>query len=72
MTSNSRTQSQKGVKRMTAKNKLNNKAQYWSGRAKETVGRVTGNRRTQYEGKLDQVKANLKDTGERARGTFKR
>jgi uncharacterized protein YjbJ (UPF0337 family) len=72
MTSNSRTQSQKGVKRMTAKNKLNNKAQYWSGRAKETVGRVTGNRRTQYEGKLDQVKANLKDTGERVKGTFKR
>jgi uncharacterized protein YjbJ (UPF0337 family) len=72
MTSNSRTQSQKGVKRMTAKNKLNNKAQYWSGRAKETVGRVTGNRRTQYEGKVDQVKANLKDTGERVKGTFKR
>jgi uncharacterized protein YjbJ (UPF0337 family) len=72
MTSNSRTQSQKGVERMTAKNKLNNKAQYWSGRAKETVGRVTGNRRTQYEGKLDQVKANLKDTGERVKGTFKR
>jgi uncharacterized protein YjbJ (UPF0337 family) len=44
----------------------------WSGRAKETVGRVTGNRRTRYEGKPDQVKANLKDTGERARGTFKR
>lgn len=57
---------------MTAKNKLNNKAQYWSGRAKETVGRVTGNRRTQYEGKLDQVKANLKDAGERVKGTFKR
>jgi uncharacterized protein YjbJ (UPF0337 family) len=57
---------------MTTKNKLNNKAQYWSGRAKETVGRVTGNRRTQYEGKLDQVKANLKDTGERVKGTFKR
>jgi uncharacterized protein YjbJ (UPF0337 family) len=57
---------------MTAKNKLNNKAQYCSGRAKETVGRVTGNRRTQYEGKLDQVKANLKDAGERVKGTFKR
>jgi len=57
---------------MTTKNKLNNKAQYWSGRAKETVGRVTGNRRTQYEGKLDQVKANLKDTGERVKGTFNR
>ena len=48
---------------MTAKNKLNNKARYWSGRAKETVGRVTGNRRTQYEGKVDQVKLDLRFIG---------
>jgi uncharacterized protein YjbJ (UPF0337 family) len=47
---------------MNTTNKLNNKARYWSGRAKETVGRVTGNRRTQYEGKLDQVKAKVKDS----------
>ncbi len=47
---------------MNTTNKLNNKAQYWGGRAKETVGRVTGNRRTQYEGKLDQVKAKVKNT----------
>ncbi len=47
---------------MNTTNRLNNRAQYWSGRAKETVGRVTGNRRTQYEGKLDQVKAKVKDT----------
>jgi uncharacterized protein YjbJ (UPF0337 family) len=50
---------------MNTTNKLNNKAQYWNGRAKETVGRVTGNRRTRYEGKLDQVKAEVK-------GAFKR
>jgi uncharacterized protein YjbJ (UPF0337 family) len=52
---------------MTARNKLSNKAQYWGGRAKETVGRVTGNRRTEYEGKRDQVKANLKDAGEKVK-----
>ncbi|MBW0018947.1 MAG: CsbD family protein [Mycobacterium sp.] len=47
---------------MTGKNsRLRNKAQYWSGKARETVGRITGNRRTQYGGKLDQAKANLKD-----------
>jgi uncharacterized protein YjbJ (UPF0337 family) len=46
---------------MNTTNKLNNKAQYWGGRAKETVGRVSGNRRTQFEGKLDQVKAKVKD-----------
>ena len=52
---------------MTARNKLSNKAQYWGGRAKETVGRVTGNRRTEYEGRRDQVKANLKDAGEKVK-----
>ena len=57
---------------MNTTNRLRNKGQYWGGRAKETVGRITGNRRTQYEGKLDQVKANLKDTGGKIKGNFKR
>jgi uncharacterized protein YjbJ (UPF0337 family) len=55
---------------MTAKNKLINRAQYWGGRAKEAVGTVTGNRRTRYEGKLDQLKANVKDTRDRVRDGF--
>jgi uncharacterized protein YjbJ (UPF0337 family) len=55
---------------MTARNKLRNKAQYWGGRAKETVGRITGNRRTKYEGKRDQVKANVKDAGEKVKDAF--
>jgi uncharacterized protein YjbJ (UPF0337 family) len=46
---------------MNTTNKLNNKAQYWNGKAKETAGRVTGSRRTRYEGKLDQLKAKVKD-----------
>jgi uncharacterized protein YjbJ (UPF0337 family) len=52
---------------MSARNKLSNKAQYWGGKAKETVGRVTGNRRTEFEGKRDQVTANLKDAGEKVK-----
>jgi len=56
---------------MNTTNRLRNKGQYWSGRAKETIGRITGNRRNQYEGKLDQVKANLKDTGGKIKGKFK-
>jgi uncharacterized protein YjbJ (UPF0337 family) len=56
---------------MATNNRLSNSAQYWGGRAKETVGRLTGNRRTQYEGKLDQAKANLKDTGLRVRDAFR-
>jgi uncharacterized protein YjbJ (UPF0337 family) len=55
---------------MTARNRLRNKAQYWGGRAKETVGRITGNRRTRYEGKRDQIKANVKDAGEQVKDTF--
>ncbi len=56
---------------MTARNKLNNKAQYWGGRVKETVGRITGNRRTEYQGRRDQLKANLKDAGENVKDTFR-
>lgn len=55
-----------------ATNRLSNRAQYWSGKAKETVGKITGNRRTQYEGKIDQTKANLKDTGERVKDAFRK
>jgi uncharacterized protein YjbJ (UPF0337 family) len=57
---------------MTARNKLNNKAQYWTGRVKETAGKLTGNRRVQREGKVDQVKANLKDQRERVRDAFRK
>jgi uncharacterized protein YjbJ (UPF0337 family) len=56
---------------MTARNKFSNKAQYWGGKAKQTVGRVTGNRRTEYEGRRDQLKANLKDTGEKVKDAFR-
>jgi uncharacterized protein YjbJ (UPF0337 family) len=55
---------------MTAKNKLSNMAQYWGGRAKELTGRITGNKRTEYEGKRDQLKANLKDAGEKVKDAF--
>lgn len=54
-------------RRMATNNRLSNSAKFWGGRAKETVGRLTGDRRTQYEGVLDQAKANLKDTGLRLR-----
>ncbi|OBK20641.1 hypothetical protein A5634_12245 [Mycobacterium asiaticum] len=57
---------------MATNNRLNNAVQYWGGRAKETLGKLSGNRRTQYEGKLDQARANAKDTGLRIRDTFRR
>lgn len=57
---------------MATNNRLSNSAQYWGGRVKETLGRLSGNRRTQYEGKLDQAKANVKDTGLDVRNAFRR
>ena len=52
--------------------KLRNRARYRNGRAKETIGRLTGNRRAQREGVLDQVKANAQNHGERMRDAFRR
>lgn len=51
---------------MSATNKLRNKVQKLSGRAKETIGRATGNRRVG-----DQFKSDLKDAGEKVKDTFR-
>lgn len=50
---------------MGAVDKAKNKIEDLGGQAKETVGRVTGDRQTEAEGKSDQVKAGLKDAGEK-------
>ncbi|QLL10511.1 CsbD family protein [Mycobacterium vicinigordonae] len=55
-----------------AGNRFSNTAQYWGGRAKETIGRLTGNRRTEFEGRVDQVKANAKDAGNRVARSLRR
>jgi uncharacterized protein YjbJ (UPF0337 family) len=50
---------------MSAVDKAKNKVEDLGGRAKEATGRVTGDRSTENEGKADQVKAGLKDAGEK-------
>lgn len=57
---------------MATNNRLSNTARYWGGRAKETLGRLSGNRRTQFEGTMDQAKANVKDAGLDVRKAFRR
>jgi uncharacterized protein YjbJ (UPF0337 family) len=52
--------------------KAKNKAQELGGKAKEAVGKVTGDKDTQNEGKGDQAKSNLKDAGEKVKDAFKR
>jgi uncharacterized protein YjbJ (UPF0337 family) len=51
--------------------KAKNKVQNLVGKAKEAVGKVTGDKSTENEGKGDQAKANLKDAGEKVKDAFK-
>jgi len=52
--------------------KAKNKAQDLGGKAKEAVGKVTGDKSTENEGKGDQAKSNLKDAGEKVKDAFKK
>ena len=56
---------------MSATDKAKNKAEELGGKAKEAVGKVTGDKNTENEGKGDQVKSNLKDAGEKVKDAFK-
>jgi uncharacterized protein YjbJ (UPF0337 family) len=56
---------------MSALDKAKNKIENLGGHAKEAAGSATGDKSTENEGKLDQVKANLKDAGEKVKDAFK-
>ena len=56
---------------MSATDKAKNKAEELGGKAKEAVGKATGDKNTKNEGKGDQVKSNLKDAGEKVKDAFK-
>jgi uncharacterized protein YjbJ (UPF0337 family) len=55
---------------MSAINKVRNKLRKVGGRAKESIGRATGNRRLENRGVRDQVTSDVKDVGERVKETF--
>lgn len=60
---------------MSAKNnkgKLKNKIEDLGGRAKEAIGRATGNPDTTNRGRADQAKANLKAAGEKVKDAFRK
>jgi uncharacterized protein YjbJ (UPF0337 family) len=57
---------------VSSMDKAKNKAQDLGGKAKETAGKVTGDKSTENEGKGDQVKSNLKDAGEKIKDAFKK
>jgi uncharacterized protein YjbJ (UPF0337 family) len=57
---------------VSATDKAKNKIDDLGGKAKEAVGNLTGDARTRDEGRGDQVKASLKDAGEKIKDAFKK
>jgi uncharacterized protein YjbJ (UPF0337 family) len=57
---------------MGAKDKASNKIDDLGGKAKEAVGKVTGDKDTENRGKTDQAKSSLKDAGEKVKDAFKK
>jgi uncharacterized protein YjbJ (UPF0337 family) len=57
---------------VSATDKASNKIEETGGKAKEALGKVTGDRDTENEGRKDQSKADLKNAGEKVKDAFKR
>jgi uncharacterized protein YjbJ (UPF0337 family) len=56
---------------MGAEDKASNKIDDVGGKAKEALGKVTGDKDTEDKGKVDQAKSSLKDPGEKVKDAFK-
>ncbi|HEV7207008.1 MAG TPA: CsbD family protein [Jatrophihabitans sp.] len=56
---------------MSATDKIKNAIEDVEGKAKEALGKVTGDRSTENEGKKDQAKSDLKNAGENVKDAFK-
>jgi uncharacterized protein YjbJ (UPF0337 family) len=56
---------------MSGVDKAKNAVQDAGGKAKEAIGKVSGDRSTEAEGKADQSKADLKNAGEKVKDAFK-
>lgn len=57
---------------MSAGDKASNKVDDLGGKAKEGLGKLTGDKSTENEGKVDQAKSSLKDAGEKIKDAFKK
>jgi uncharacterized protein YjbJ (UPF0337 family) len=56
---------------MSTGDKIDNKAEELKGKAKEGFGRATNDKDLEADGKVDQVKGNLKQAGEKVKDAFK-
>ena len=57
---------------MSTEDKIKNKIEDLGGRAKEAVGKATGDDDTRAEGRADQAKSSLKDAGEKVKDAFRK
>ena len=57
---------------MSGADKAKNKVDEVTGKAKEHLGRATGDGDMEARGKGDQVKSNLKDAGEKIKDAFRK
>lgn len=55
---------------MSGTDKISNKIEDVEGKAKEGLGRATGDESTENEGKSDQAKSDLKGAGEKIKDAF--
>jgi uncharacterized protein YjbJ (UPF0337 family) len=53
------------------RDKTRNAAQAGKGKAKEAVGKATGNRKLESKGRADQAKAKIKKRGEKIKDVFR-
>lgn len=56
---------------MSATDKIKNTVDDVAGKAKEGLGKATGDRSTENEGRKDQAKSDLKNAGENVKDAFK-
>jgi uncharacterized protein YjbJ (UPF0337 family) len=57
---------------MGAVDKSKNTAQRAKGKVRETVGKATGNERLRRQGKVDQMKGKIKQTGEKVKDALRK
>jgi uncharacterized protein YjbJ (UPF0337 family) len=57
---------------MSGADKAKNKIEDLGGRAKEAIGKATGDPDTRNEGRADQARSSLKDAGEKVKDAFKK
>jgi uncharacterized protein YjbJ (UPF0337 family) len=55
---------------MGFEDKIKNEAEDLKGKAKEAMGKLTGDHEKEAEGKTDQAKSDLKDAGEKVKDSF--